>query len=90
MNIVDRCLAALNSPKGRRRRVLIAFWSVPATLVLWPVSTVTFAKDEPISVLALSWIAITVTAVDVLTSAQIHEEGNGDGDDPDSDDTDGS
>lgn len=77
--MIDRVLAALNSERGRRIRVLIAFWMIPASLILWPISAVTFAKDEPMAVLALSWAAITLTAVDVLTSSQIHEEGsNGD------------
>lgn len=89
MSIVDRCLKALNSPTGRRRRVVIAFWSIPASIILWPVSSLTFAKGEPLSVLALSWLAITVTAIDVLTSSQIHEEGTN-GDDDQRRDADGS
>lgn len=87
--MIDRVLAALNSPRGRRIRVLCAAWSIPISLVLWPVSSLTFAKNEPVSVLGLSWLAITLTAIDVLTSSQIHEEGEDDGGNPNSDDSDG-
>lgn len=47
------------------------------SLVLWPVSAITFAKDEPFTVLSLSWFAITLTAVDILFTAQVKEESNG-------------
>jgi uncharacterized membrane protein len=89
--VIDRVLAALNSARGRRIRVVAAFWAIPISLILWPVSSFTFAKNEPISVLGLSWIAITGTAIEILTSSQIHEEnGDDDGSHTDGDDADGS
>lgn len=34
----------------------------------------TWAKDEPPFVLSLSWLAIVLTAWDILTTSQVHEE----------------
>jgi hypothetical protein len=53
-----------------------------ATLILWPVSAFTFAKDEPKTVLGLSWFAITLTAIDVWSTTDVRteqEEGGGGG-----------
>lgn len=33
-----------------------------------------WAKDEPPFVLSLSWLAITLTALDILFTAQVKEE----------------
>lgn len=77
--MVDRVLRALSSARGKRIKVMVAFWSVPGSLVAAVISALTWAKDEPPNVLALSWLAITLTAIDILTTAQVHEE-NGDGD----------
>lgn len=83
MNIVDRALKILNSARGRRIRVVAAFWTIPLSLICWPLSALTFASQEPMFVLGLSWLAITITCIDVLTSSQIHEEGGDDGNDTD-------
>lgn len=40
----------------------------------WPVSAVTFARGEPPTVLGLSWLAIAITALDVLFTSQVHEK----------------
>lgn len=34
----------------------------------------TWAKEEPPFVLGLSWLAIILTAWDILTTSQVHEE----------------
>lgn len=81
--MVDRVLRALSSERGKRIKVVVAFWAVPGSLVAAVVSAFTWARDEPPNVLALSWLAITLTAIDILTTAQVHEEG-GDGDQPSS------
>lgn len=86
--MVDRVLAALNSARGRRIRVVAAFWAIPGSLVCWGLSALTWARAEPQFVLGLSWLAITLTAVDILTTSQVHEE-NDNGDDGSSSDTDG-
>jgi hypothetical protein len=86
--MVDRVLRALSSARGKRIKVVAAFWAVPATLLAWGVSAFTWAREEPQFVLGLSWLAITLTAIDILTTAQVHEE-NGDGNDDASGDPDG-
>ena len=86
--MVDRVLAALNSERGRRIRVVAAFWAIPGSLGCWALSALTWARSEPQFVLGLSWLAITLTAVDILTTSQVHEE-NDNGDHGSSGDTDG-
>jgi hypothetical protein len=89
--VIDRILGALSSARGRRIKTLAAFWAIPITLVLWVLSALTWASSEPQFVLGLSWLAITLTAIDILTSAQIHEEnGDSDGDESSSGDAESS
>lgn len=56
------------SPRTRRR---VAAWMLVLTLVGWPLSMFTFAKDEPPAVLSLSWLALTLTAADILASTDV-------------------
>lgn len=58
----------------RRARTIAAWILVVGSLIGWPVSALTLAKDEPQFVLGLSWLAITLTSLDLLTSSQVHEE----------------
>ncbi len=58
----------------RRARTIGAWVLLVGALVGWPVSMLTVAKDEPPFVLALSWLAIVLTCVDLLTTSQIHQE----------------
>ena len=58
-------------PLWRRR----AAWALVAiTLVGWPLSALTWASGEPQFVLGLSWLAITLTAVDVALTADVRVE----------------
>ena len=64
----------------RRARTIFAWVLVIGSLIGWPVSALSWAKDEPQFVLGLSWLAIVLTALDLLTSSQVHEEqGEGSG-----------
>ncbi|HSJ75318.1 MAG TPA: hypothetical protein VK899_03925 [Gemmatimonadales bacterium] len=58
----------------RRARTILAWCLVIGSMIGWPLSALTWAKDEPQFVLGLSWLAITLTALDLLTSSQVHEE----------------
>jgi hypothetical protein len=58
----------------RRARTILAWMLLGGSLIGWPVSALTLARDEPQFVLGLSWLAITLTAMDLLTSSQVHEE----------------
>ena len=71
------CLTALVSPRWRRRAALAL---VAITLVAWPISALTWARDEPQFILGLSWLAITLTAVDVAATTDVRTEQDEDGD----------
>ena len=58
----------------RRARTILAWTLVVGGCIGWPVSAFTLARDEPPFVLGLSWLAIILTALDLLTSSQVHEE----------------
>lgn len=61
-------------------RVRIALLLLLLSLVGWPASALTFARGEPPTVLGLSWLAITLTCLDVLFTSQVHEkQDRGDG-----------
>jgi hypothetical protein len=58
----------------KRARTILAWVLFVGSLVGWPVSALTWARHEPQFVLGLSWLAITLTALDLLTSSQVHED----------------
>ena len=62
------------SPTWRRRAAL---GLIVVTLIGWPASCLTVAKDEPPFILALSWLAITLTAVDVALTTDVRKEQEG-------------
>ena len=43
------------------------------SIIGWPASALWWAKDEPQFVLGLSWVAIILTALDALWTAEVHE-----------------
>jgi hypothetical protein len=59
------------TPQARRRGALVALL---ASLVGWPVSALTFAHGEPPAILGLSWLAVSITAVDVLLTTDVRKE----------------
>lgn len=62
------------SQRARRVRVVIAWVFLIGSLVGWPLSMLTVARDEPPFTLSLSWLAISMAAAELLTSSQVHEE----------------
>jgi hypothetical protein len=58
-------------PRLRRR---LALGIVLVSLVAWPITALTVARHEPQFVLGLSWFAITLTAVDVLSTSDVRVE----------------
>jgi hypothetical protein len=62
------------NPKWRRRAALAL---VVVSLVGWPASCLTVAKDEPQFVLGLSWLAITLTAADILATSDVRTKQEG-------------
>lgn len=58
----------------QRAEVWLAWFLFGLSLVGWPISALTFAKNEPPTVLGLSWFAITLTALDFLKNARAHRD----------------
>jgi hypothetical protein len=56
------------------RRLIFAWTLLVVSLLGWPISTFTFAKDEPKAVLGLSWLAITLTAVDIIMTTSVRDK----------------
>ncbi len=57
----------------RRARTIAAWVLLIGSAITWPVSHFTFAKDEAPVTLALSWFAILLVALDLLTTSQVAE-----------------
>jgi hypothetical protein len=55
-------------------RLRLAWLVVVVSVLGWPLSAMTFAADEPQFVLGLSWMAITITALDVLATSDVRAE----------------
>jgi len=54
---------------------LIAAWVLLVVcLIAWPVSCQTFAKEEPPAILSLSWIAIIIECITVVTTQQVSKK----------------
>lgn len=60
---------------GWRRARTIGAWALLAgSCIGWPLSQLTVAKHEPPFTLGLSWLAIILTAADLLSTSQVHEQ----------------
>lgn len=55
-------------------RIIGAWVLLIGSLILWPVSALTLAKEEPPFVLSLSWLAIILTAVDILSTQDVRDK----------------
>lgn len=58
-------------------RVRLAWVLLAASLVGWPLSALTVAQGEPPVVLGLSWLAITLTALDILSTQDVRKNQDG-------------
>ena len=57
-----------------KARLWLAWALLVGSLIGWPLSAFLWAKDEPPFVLGLSWLAITLTALDILASQDIRQQ----------------
>lgn len=62
------------SQRARRIRVILAWTLLAGSIIGWPLSALTVAKNEPPFILGLSWLAIILASAELLTSSQVHEE----------------
>jgi ribose/xylose/arabinose/galactoside ABC-type transport system permease subunit len=58
----------------KRLEVGLAWTLLIGSLIGWPLSQLTIARDEPPFILGLSWLAITLTAADLLKSSRVHRD----------------
>ena len=63
----------------KRLEVALAWALLIGSLIGWPLSALTVAKDEPPFILGLSWFAITLTAMDLLKTSRVHKDTTSDG-----------
>lgn len=61
-------------PPSARVEVLGAWVLLVGSLIGWPLSQLTVAKDEPPFTLGLSWLAITLTLIDYLKTSRVHKD----------------
>ncbi len=54
--------------------VAVGWILLAVSLIGWPVCQFWLAKDEPPVVLALSWLAIALTAADIVVTAHVRQE----------------
>jgi hypothetical protein len=59
------------NPRWRRNGALAL---VVITLIGWPLSAFTWASGEPQFVLGLSWLAITLTCLDIAATTDVRAE----------------
>jgi hypothetical protein len=55
-------------------RLYFAWSLLIGSLIGWPLSAFVWAKDEPQFVLGLSWMAITLTALDILSTTDARKQ----------------
>jgi hypothetical protein len=66
-----------NKPALPARIRTIAAWALlVGSAIGWPLSAVTWARHEPQFILGLSWLAIILTAADLLSTSQVYENQN--------------
>lgn len=58
----------------KRAEVILAWTLLVGSLIGWPLSALTIAREEPQFILGLSWLAITLTAMDFLKSSRVHRD----------------
>lgn len=60
-----------------RWRWFLAWGLLIGSLIGWPLSALTWAKTEPQFILGLSWLAIALTAIDILSTTDVRSEQDG-------------
>lgn len=57
-----------------RLEVALAWTLLAGSLIGWPLSALWWAKNEPQFILGLSWLAISLTAMDLLKTSRVHRD----------------
>lgn len=64
----------MNAVRDPRIRFHGAVVLLVASIVGWPLSALTFARAEPQFILGLSWLAITLTALDIMATTDVRKQ----------------
>lgn len=56
------------------KRILFGWVLLGLSIVGWPLSAFTFAREEPQAILGLSWGAIILTALNVVLVEEVKED----------------
>ena len=59
-------------------RVYFAVGLLLTSIVAWPITALTVFRSEPQGILGLSWMAIILTALDILSTADIRKKADED------------
>lgn len=60
--------------RNPRLRIRLALVLLIASVIGWPLTALTVASHEPQFVLGLSWLAITLTALDILATTDVRRQ----------------
>jgi hypothetical protein len=60
-----------------RARLYAAWALLFGSVIAWPVTQLTIARDEPPFTLGLSWLAIILTAADLLSTTDVRHNSDG-------------
>jgi hypothetical protein len=55
-------------------RIRVSWLMLVFCVINWPLSAFTYAKDEPVTVLSLSWIALIFTCVNTIWTAEVRRD----------------
>lgn len=64
------------------KRLVFAWCLLIGSIIGWPVSSITWARHEPQTILALSWISPIITAINLLFTAEVRKRQDDGDDDP--------
>lgn len=59
------------SPETRLKAASVL---LSASIALWPLTSLTVFRAEPQGILGLSWLALILTCVDIILTADVREE----------------
>lgn len=55
-------------------RLILAWLLLIGAIIGWPLSAMTFAASEPPFILGLSWLAVILTAIDILSTTDVRKK----------------
>lgn len=64
--------------KLRKAKVIFGWCLLIACLIGWPASVLWLATTEPVFVLSLSWMALIIESITLITTAQVRRDQDSD------------